>query len=485
MSRKVRRRTLYDFDLRSLQRYLVRMMEKVAFIWLAVDMSLGKTGAVLAFLYEKYKQHPEWRVLVVAPLEVARTTWPEELNLWYHAREIPYALCIGDEAQRKRALYADKWLTIINKENLQWLWAELRNGKNWDFDVIVIDESDMLAGGKHRTNRAGGGKGSRPLSRFGIIARARALRITKHVILLTGTPASEGLKSMWGQMYVLDLGERLGRKKTHFTQRWFDTGYMGWDMDPLPHAEREIMEAVSDTMFSLRAEDHLKLPPVITTPDTDLVVKLPPDVMREYKKFKRELFTDRYDVEAVSNGVLINKLLQFSNGSMYREDGRDVWVHDMKAHKLRELVDSLNGRPLLVAISFDFDRARIRKFLGKKLTLIEEAGKNWKKDWDRGRLPVLAGHPASFAHGLNLQHGGARACHYGICHSGLLYTQFNGRLPRPGQQEDHVWVYHIIAEGTEDRAVLESKQAKQGSEAAIRRYVQVLKADIDRELRDE
>ena len=473
-----------ESQLRGYQRYLVRVGMRKRYVLFAVDMGLGKTAAVLTILRNLRNQVEVRKVLVVAPKRVAEETWPEEIATWRHTHRIPYSVIVGTPAQRNRALRDKRaFIHIINKENLQWLWQTLRNGADWDYDMIVIDEASMLKEGKKRTMRAGGGEGSRPLSRFGILSRAR--HKTDRVIEMTGTPAPEGLHNLWGLTYILDLGERLGTSKSAFESRWFDKGFMGYDMDPFPHAEREIMERVKDVMISLRAEDHLELPPVITTPETDIWVTLPKDVMREYRHFEREMFTDRYDVEAVSNGVLVNKLLQFANGSLYRKKGEDIPIHDLKALALRQLVDDLQGHPLLLAWSFKFDRDRIKKMLGKKVTFIEDAGKNWKKDWDRGRIKVLATHPASMSHGLNMQHGGSRACWYGLTHSGELYQQFNKRLPRPGQSAEHVYIYHILARGTWDEKVILNQDFKKGSETAIRKAVAIYHEDIMRELRDE
>jgi len=470
-----------ESQLRDYQRYLVRVGMRKRFVLFAVDMGLGKTAAVLTILRNLRNQVDTRKVLIVAPKRVAEETWPEEIAAWRHTQRIPYSVIVGTPAQRNRALRDKRaFIHIINKENLQWLWQTLRNGADWDYDMIVIDEASMLKEGKKRTTRAGGGEGSRPLSRFGILARAR--HKVDRVIEMTGTPAPEGLHNLWGLSYILDLGERLGASKSAFEARWFDKGYMGYDTDPFPHSEREIMAAIKDVMISLRAEDHLDLPPVITTPDTDIWVNMCKEDLREYRAFEREMFTDKYDVEAVSNGVLVNKLLQFANGSLYRKKGEDIPVHDLKAHALLELVESLQGRPLLLATNYKFDRDRVKKFLGKKVTFIEDAGKNWKKDWDKGRIKVLASHPSSLSHGLNMQFGGARACWYGLQHSGELYQQFNTRLPRPGQVEEHVFIYHILTRGTWDEKVIRNQEYKKGSETSIRKACAVYREDILREL---
>lgn len=475
-------KTLFDFEMRGYQRYITRKCHEIPFICVAVDMSLGKTAAVLTFLEQLWEDRDAKRVLVVAPKRVATDTWPDEIARWRHLRHLEYSVICGTPAERMKALRNKRaYIHIINKENLQWLYEVTNDGRDLDYDVLVIDEASMLKEGKKRTKRAGGGKGSRPLSRFGILAKIRDK--VERVIEMTGTPAPEGVHNMWGLMYILDRGERLGHNKTAFEMRWFDKGYMGWDMKPRPGAQEQIMERAKDLMISLRAEDHIKLPPVVTTPDTDIWVTLPRDIMSEYRHFERELFTDRYDVEAASNGVLVNKLLQFANGSLYRENGKDIHVHDLKLDALQELVDDMNGHPLIVAYSFQFDARRIKARFGKKCVLVEEAGRNLVKDWNTGKIKLLVTHPASLSHGMNLQFGGFNACWYGVCHSGELYKQFNMRLPRPGQKAERVYIRHILARGTWDAKVLANQQRKDGVESAIRRAVRVTKEDIEMEMR--
>jgi len=471
-----------ESELRKYQRYLVRMGMRLPYLLMAVDMGLGKTAAVLTIIRNLLNRFEVKLILVVAPLRVAEHTWPEEFAAWRHTKNIPYTIITGTPAVRLRAFRSRRAkVHIINKENLAWLWKITDNGKNWPYDMIIVDEASMLKEGKKRTKRAGGGKGSMPLSRFGVLAAAR--QKTDRVILMTGTPAPEGIHNLWGLSYMCDQGERLGRSKDAFEKRWFTKDYMGWNLEPRPGAQEEIMDLMGDLMISLRAEDHIELPPVITTPGTDIWVNLPRDTMKEYKRFERELFTDKYDVEAATSGVLVNKLLQFANGSLYRERGNAIPVHELKVDALCELIESLQGRPLLVAYSYKFDVVAIKKRLGKKVTVLEDAGKNWKKDWDRGRIKVLLSHPASIGHGMNMQYGGSRACWYGMQHSGELYQQFNKRLPRPGQKDEHVMIYHILARGTWDEKALANQHDKKDTETAIRNAVRITREEVLRELR--
>lgn len=469
-----------EHELRGYQRYLIRRGTRQRRIYFAVDVGLGKSVSAATVIRNR-RNRGGGRVLIVAPKRVAEETWPTEFNEWRHLRGIPFRVIAGTPGERMRALKDRRaHVHIISKDNLQWLWKTLRAGADWDYEGVVIDEASMLNSGRKRTKRAGGGKGSMPLARFGIVARMRAL--TKWMILLSGSPAPEGVHNWWGPIYCLDGGERLGTSRTAFENRWFDKGYMGWDMNPRPGAQKQIMSRISDLVVSLEADDYLELPPLVTTPTTDRWVTLPKELMKEYRRFERDLFTEQYDVEAASNGVLTNKLLQFANGSLYREKGNAVPVHELKGLALRELVEELGGSPLLLAINYRFDRTLIKKMLGKKVTLLEDAGKRWMSDWNKGRITVLAAHPASLGHGLNMQFGGHTLGWFGVCHSGELYRQFNGRVRRSGQKADRCFVYHLLTRGTWDEQSMANQADKQGSEKADRRAVAIRRADILREL---
>lgn len=472
----------FDFELRKYQRYATMMCEKLNHAILAIDMSLGKTAAVLTFLLMIFEKYRKVRVLVVAPKLVATDTWPDEIKLWRHLRPLrkQYAVLVGTPEQRRRALRKDCFLYIINKENLQWLWQEIGGEDGWFWDILIIDEASMLKDGKKRTTRAGGGKGSKPLSRFGIIARAR--KLCWKIIEMTGTPSPEGIHNMWGLVYVLDGGYRLGASKEAFTERWFDTGYSGYEMKPRDGAREEIIDLCSDLMISLAAGDHIELPPVKTYRNglKPKWVTLPPDVMREYRKFERELYTEKYDVEAVSSGVLVNKLLQFANGSMYRERGNAIPIHECKIDALEELLEELDGHHAMIAWSYKFDKDAMRRRFGKKITFFDEYGKNVLKDWNAGKIRNLAVHPKSLSHGTNLQFGGWNAIWFGLQDSGETYRQFNMRLPRPGQPHPWVAIHHILARGTRDEDVIDSQEYKQADEMMLREATRVTKEDVDR-----
>jgi hypothetical protein len=271
------------------------------------------------------------------------------------------------------------------------------------------------------------------------------------VIQLTGTPTPKGLENLWSLAYLTDFGVRLGGTKTAFLNRWFSVNV--WNnirkIKPLPHAFDEIMGLVKDIMFSVDPKDLVQLPPVVVDP---VKVRLPPGVLTQYRKFKREMVSEELDVEAVNRGVLHNKLLQFANGSMYREGGEDVFIHDGKLEALEKIVEKIGDAPLLVAYDYDFDLKRIRRRFPDAVVLNEGNPRECVKKWNAGKIKMLLAHRASAGHGLNLQFGSNHMCEYGLTSDLELYLQFLKRLQRPGQT-CVVFNHVIIAEGTIDEDI--------------------------------
>jgi len=443
-------------ELRPSQRYLADTIVDIPTTLIVVPMAWGKTAAALTAIRRLLDSFRSRRALVVAPLRVAENTWPEEIRAWRHTRVMSFSVLTGSAEERVRAARTDSEIHIINRENLRWLvefW-----GNDWPYDLLVYDESSRLKGGRRRTK---GGKKTKPrLSEFGSLAQVR--RRMDRVVELTGTPSPNGLIDLWGQSYILDLGQRLGTSRTAFERRWFDSDYMGFTLTPKAHAHDEIMGLMSDVMIGLRPDDHLELPEVV---HNVIKVKLPPAAMSEYRRFERTLVSEIYDVEAVSRGVLTNKLLQFANGSMYRSiEGSEpprreiVPIHDAKLVALDSVIEEACGNPVLVAYSFRFDLDKIRSRYKYAVVFDEEP--NFVSNWNKGKIKLGLAHPASIGHGLNLQAGGNIACWYGLPWSLELYQQFNMRLPRPGQKKDKVFLHHIVAEGTADEDVLTNLNCK-------------------------
>lgn len=451
--------------MRSYQRYLSDCIVKMPYLLGAAEMSLGKSAATLDGVSRLLEQHPDWRVLIVAPLEVAKETWPTEIAEWAHLQHLRYAVCCGTPEERKAALDANAPITMINRENIQWLWEIVRGTIGWRWDVLVYDESSRLKSFTTRTPAFKYKDGKKikvkpNLTEFGVLVQAR--KVIKRVIELSGTPSPNGLIDLGGQAKILDQGERLGATKTAFLQRWFIEDRYSHEITPKAHAEKEIMGLMKDVMIGLRAEDYIDLPPQMFNP---VWVTLPPNVMKDYKQFKRDMVSQEYDVEAVSRGVLVNKLLQFANGGLYRSDP-DVYpavretiaVHDEKLKALENIIEEAAGQNVLVAYAFQFDKERIRKRFPKAVFFDDDP--NFVKNWNAGKIAIGVAHPASIGHGLNLQHGGHIQVWFGLTWSLELWDQFNRRLARPGQKNHTVFIHVIMARGTEDQRQYENLQTK-------------------------
>lgn len=458
-------------DLRDQQHFIADQIRQRLIVLIVSAMGSGKTGATLTALRDLLDTLEATRILVVAPLRVAKDTWPTELETWAHTRCLSYAVCCGTEAQRRYALAKEAEITIINTENLVWLAREIGNASKWPWDTVVIDESSRFKAGKKRTAKTkvrgkdgiirarSGGK----MTRFGVLSAAR--KNIRRVIELTGTPGE--LDDLWGQIYLLDQGERLGSDRDDFMGRWFDVNPYSRAIEPKGHAKDEIMAAIGDVMVSLPPLELV--PPPVFIP---IRVTLSPSTMAEYKRFQRTLVSELHDVDAVNKGVLTNKLLQFSNGSMYREDGSIAQVHTEKLDALDDLIERAQDDPVLVFYGFRFDLAEIRKRHPDAVVLNESD--TAVADWNAGKIKLLLAHPASCAHGLNLQYGGHIAIWFGLTWRLELYLQANARLPRPGQQHV-VAIYQIIAEGTTDERVLEALDRKEATQEAI---IDCVRADI-------
>ena len=444
---------------------------------MSVEMSLGKSASTLTAVKRLLDIGETKRVLIVAPLEVAKNTWPDEIAVWEHTKHLDFTVLIGDPAKRQDKARDGASIHIINRELITWLvefWGEA-----WPYDMVVWDESSRFKAGKKRSagskkpDPKTGKKRPPKLSEFGAICSIR--KFVKRIVLLTGTPAPNGLHDLWGQAYVLDFGHRLGATMHAFEGRWFDKGYMGWDMSPRPHAEGEIMGLLKDVMIGLRAEDYIELPPKVMG---KVFVDLTPAQMKEYGRFEKTLITETYDVEAVSKGVLTNKLLQFANGSLYRPiegtypvEREVVHIHDAKIDALERIIEEAAGQNILVAYSFKFDLERIKKRFPSAVVFDDDP--DFVKNWNDGKIRLGLAHPASIGHGLNLQHGGHIQVWFGLTWSLELYMQFNQRLARPGQANDRVYIYHILARGTNDETVYEAMNIKGATQNQITQAVRV------------
>lgn len=464
---------LSQADFRGYQRWMARMILRLPAVFLAAEMGLGKTAATLWAIRTLLDIGEVTRVLVVAPLKVAEITWPEEIAKWSFARSLRYSVVTGTHDERVAALRLPADIYIINRENVVWLEKHL-GARRWTFDMLVYDEASRLKGGSKRTKgnvRKDGTQMPKRRSEFGTL---NIMRYTfKKVVELSGTPAPNGCIDLWGPMYLIDKGQRLGTSISAFRDRWFKLKRSGYGYEAHDWSEGEIMSRISDVFFSLKEADYLEVPPLVPV---DHWVTLPPKAREIYRRMQRQMILPEFDVEAVNNGVLTNKLLQLANGSIYSADGSSVRVHDEKLGALESIIAEAMGQPILLAYEFRFDREAITK----RFPFVRWFGdtKNDKRDWDAGRIKVMGTHPASAGHGLNLQLGGNIEVWYGLTWSLELYLQFIKRLARSGQMADRVFLHRILARDTADESMVKLLDVKGITQDRI---TDAVKADVAEE----
>lgn len=452
------KRILTIGDMRKYQRWMSDLIIDHGAVYLGAEMGLGKTGASLYAAVQLLDAGSIRKVLIVAPLNVAENTWPDEIATWAFSRHLEYSVITGDLDERIAALRADAQVYIINREQLPWLQKWIGSSK-WDFDMLIYDEASRLKQGNKKTESA-------RISEFGVLSRMRYK--FKHVVLLSGTPAPNGLIDLWGPIYICDKGERLGSSITAYRNRWFRYDMFTRKYDPFDHSHEEIMGRLKGLFYSLRAADYLELPPLIFQ---DHAVTLPPKAMEIYRRMEREMALEEWDIEAVNNGVLINKLLQLANGSIYQETGESVRVHDAKLDVLDSIITENMGQPILLAYSYQFDCDAIKKRF--PFARIFGEGKYDVRDWNAGKIRLMLTHPASAGHGMNFQHGGNQAVWYGMNWSLELYLQFLKRLHRPGQTAEKVICHRILAKNTADYNVLDTINRKEVQQDDITEAVRV------------
>ena len=414
---------------------------------LILDMGLGKSVITLTALWDLILDSFDLsRVLVVAPKRVAEDTWPREIEKWEHLKGLTYSLVLGSEKQRRAALQQRAFLYIINRENIAWLVENTR----WRFDALVIDELSSFKSSKAQ--------------RFRALKKVRPL--CHRVIGLTGTPAPNTLIDLWPQIYLLDMGKRLGRFVTHYRERFFlpdkRSSYAIFSYKLRDGAEQQIYDLISDICVSMRAIDHLQMPALIAN---RVIVRLSKSEHVLYNTLKRDMFLalNNNEIDAVNAAALSGKLCQLANGAIYAADSHAVRFHDRKLDALEDLIEGANGKPVLVAYWFKHDLDRIRE----RFTVREIRESRDIADWNAGRIPIAVIHPASAGHGLNLQSGGNTLIWFGLTWSLELYQQTNARLWRQGQKADTVVIHHIVAEGTIDEQVLDALERKETTQTAL------------------
>ena len=424
-----------------------------------LEMGLGKSVITLTAIQELCMNRFEVsRVLVIAPLRVARDTWPAEIEKWDHLQGLTYSVAVGTEAERRAALMANTTVHIINRENVAWLVE--KSGIALDYDMIVIDELSSFK--------------SYSTKRFRALMKLRPR--VKRIVGLTGTPSSNGLMDLWAEFRLLDLGKRLGRYITHYREEFFvpdkRSAQQVFSYKPRIGAEEAIYRRISDITISMRSVDHLKMPEMVNVSQT---VTLTVTQQELYDQMRREMVAelDDAEIDAVNAASLSNKLMQMANGAIYDEDKNVHHIHDQKLDALEDLIEAANGKPVLIAYWFKHDLFRIRQrfpYAREIKTSVDIA------DWNAGKIPVAVVHPASAGHGLNLQAGGSTLIWFSLTWSLELYQQTNARLWRQGQQAETVVVHHIVTKGTIDESILSALKRKDKTQSAL---IDAVKAQLE------
>ena len=403
---------------------------------LFLDMGMGKTVITLSAIEKLLRDSFEViKVLVIAPLQPARETWPSEISKWEHLRGLAVSLVLGSEKERVNALQAEAEIYIVNRENIPWLVTYYQ--KRWPFDMVVIDELSSFKSSK--------------TARFRALKKVR--RYINRIVGLTGTPSPNGLLDLWSQVYLLDEGKALGRAITSYREKYFQpdkrnaTTIFSWRLKD--EAEPEIYAKINALCVSMKALDYLQLPERISIRHE---LELSAESMQQYRQLERDMLLPfaEGDIDAGTAGILTNKLLQLCSGSVYDENGEARAFHNEKIIKLEQLIEEANGQPVLVFYAYKHERARIFERFPQAVD-IKELGAVTR--WNAGEIPILLAHPASAGHGLNLQFGGHIAIWFNLTWSLELYQQANKRLHRPGQRAP-VLIHHILIEGAMDTRVL-------------------------------
>ena len=440
-------------DLHFYQKYSIEFIKNHRNSAILLDCGCGKTIITLTsvndLMFDSFDVH---KVLVICPLRVGQV-WKSEVSNWEHLKDLRMSVAIGSEKERISALNEKADIYIINRENIQWLVE--KSGIAFDFDMVVIDELSSFK--NHQAKR------------FKALMKVRPY--IKRVVGLTGTPSSNGLMDLYAEFKLIDMGERLGRFIGKYRDTYFRpdkrNGAIVYSYKPLPDAEDTIYEKISDITISMKAAEHLKMPELISTRYT---VSMNEREREKYENMKKELVVslESEEITAANAASLSGKLLQMANGAIYTDDKKVVGVHEKKLDALEDIIESMNGRSLLVAYWFKHDYERISERLLKiKIPFSKLDTEESIQKWNNGEIPVALIHPASAGHGLNLQSGGSALCWFGLTWSLELYQQTNARLWRQGQKSSTVVIQHIITAGTIDEDVIKALEDKNTVQNAL------------------
>ena len=443
-------------DLHGYQEYSVNFIIEHPVAAVLLDCGLGKTvtslTAINDLMFDYFDIH---RVLVICPLRVGNV-WANEIQHWEHLCLLQYSVAVGSESERLLALKTQADIYIINRENVQWLIE--KSGVSFDFDMVVVDE---LSSFKNYQSK-----------RFKALMKARPK--VKRMVGLTGTPSSNGLMDLFAEFKLLDMGARLGRFIGQYRNAYFSpdkrNGQIIYNYKPLPNAEQQIYDKISDITISMKSTDHLKMPEMIST---KYEMELSDSEKKKYEELKKDLILQLPDGEitAANAASLTGKLSQMANGAVYSDDESILEIHQRKLDALEDIIESANGKPVLVAYWFRHDLERIKKrFDVREIKTAKDIA-----DWNHGSIPIAVIHPASAGHGLNLQQGGSALVWFGITWSLELYQQTNARLWRQGQSAETVVITHIIAKDTIDERIIKALKTKDTSQSAL---IDAVKANL-------
>lgn len=413
-----------------------------------LEMGLGKSVISLSAINELMLDYFDVsRTLVIAPLRVANSTWPDEIKKWDHLKHLNYSVVIGSEKERLDALGKPAHIYLINRENVDWLIT--KSGIPWKFDMVVIDELSSFK--------------SYQAKRFKSLLKVRPK--LKRIVGLTGTPSSNGLMDLWAEFRLLDMGERLGRYITYYRQNFFipdkRNQQMIFSYKPKDGAEKKIYSLISDITISMKSKDFLKMPECVMN---EVIVTLSDKEQKLYDSLKQDmvLSLEENEIDAINAAALSNKLLQMSNGAVYNDKKESIVIHDRKLDALEDLIEGANGKPVLVAYWFKHDLEKIKdRFDVREIKSAKDIS-----DWNEGKIPVALIHPASAGHGLNLQAGGSTLIWFGLTWSLELYQQTNARLYRQGQ-DSTVVIHHILTKETIDEDVMKALKTKEKIQDAL------------------
>ena len=451
-----------EFKPHDYQKYAIEFIELHPIAAVILQMGLGKTVCTLTaierLIYDTFEVS---KVLIVAPLRVAKVTWSDEIDKWDHLSHLTYSVAVGSEKERLSALKKKADLYMINRENLQWLIE--KSGLPFDYDMVVLDELSSFKSWQSK--------------RFRAFMKVRPK--VQRVVGLTGTPSSNGLMDLFAEFKCLDMGERLGRFITQYRNAFFIpdrmNGQVVYSYKPRPFAEEEIYRRIGDITISMKALDHLKMPELI---ENRYPVYMDDGEKQQYESMKKNLILPYLENEAITAAnaaALSGKLCQMANGAVYSDEGSVAHIHDRKLDALEDIIEAAQG-PILLCYWFKHDLERITKKLDElKVEYARISSDGSIRMWNEGKFQVGLIHPASAGHGLNLQAGGNHIVWFGLTWSLELLEQTNARLWRQGQRAETVVVQYLVTAGTIDERILDAISKKEKDQNAL---IDAVKAEL-------